>query len=246
VTLPIRPSISPPAHVIHRYLAARELHDSRVARHVFAPGTRARAVTYDGAVEDLFQRDAWAMIDVSTSVPTYQRQRTLDQTKRLALIETYGEWPTHRMTELLLAVQTRASWQIVARAFARSRPAEPGFERDPIGEAQIRECLLAATDVTPAPREHTHLADCRYAFAGAGEPAFRHVTDSGWNAGRLGVISKNRMPVQIDISMRGSVAAAKIVRSDRSVRIVNHVLLLDTECTWKIADVSCSHPATGT
>lgn len=232
--------LSQPSNVLHRYMAALELHDSRIARHAFAPGTRGRAVR-EGILEELPQQDAWAMLDASTSAPRYQRLRVLDQTRRLALAETYGEWSTHRLTELLLMVQTRASWQIVARAFTRGRIGEPAPEPDPVGEALIRDCLLACTD-EPGPPQGTHLADCRYAYAGAGEPVFRHPANPAWDLGWLGVSRKARLTAKIEIVMRGTIAAAKLVRSDRSVRVVNHVLLVAVDGGWKIADLTCSNP----
>jgi len=135
-----------------------------------------------------------------------------------------------------LVVDRRASASSPGASEARVRSPDASFVQvNPTAAAVLHQHIIALT-LAHAP------ASVVDAYAGAGEPVFRHPANPAWDLGWLGVSRKARLTAKIEIVMRGTIAAAKLVRSDRSVRIVNHVLLVAVDGGWKIADLTCSNP----
>ena len=240
MTMPlIEVDLHDPSVPVTHYLRARATHEVATGRRAFHPGAVSRAIGTNGTIVTVDQQEMWAISNASTAVPVRQSHRILDQLGSLAVAETRAEWVTHNVLDLLLVVRQRPGWLIVGRVFARSSAAAAPPAPSEEDRQRISDLIVSCAGPTPGPSDATHVEDCRYTFAG--EPGLEwSVWDPNWRPHFLGGLeSRHRQPT-VAVEVRGTIAAARLLRTLRPHRIVNHVLLVKDRDGWKIAHVTCA------
>jgi len=230
-----------PELAVAMYLRAGDRHDSRLIRAAFHPTTAIQSVGPDGNARELHQIEWWPMFDAAGEPALSRTQRTLDRSGDLALIEAESRWATFRFDDLLLVARQGTRWTIVGKVFARLAPDEVA-DALPDDDREIRAVLTqkiaAHADYDPRLLLASHLPTCRYAHVDEAGLTTETLSEHAatYAAHRDAGVTDHDSPWQIlSITVRGSIAAAKLDVIWQGRRNVDHLLLLKVAGAWKIA-----------
>ena len=232
----------PPAETcraaIDRYFRGCDRHDSEVLRSTFHPTTVLRSVDSWDALERLTQIEWWAIVEASTSCAVRRRQRELDRTHHLALVETEALWPTHQVNDLLLVARDWIGWTIVGCVSHRS-PAGSRARVDAEEVAAIREFLQEAYASEHRAMLARYAPDCRFISTRPRELAVETLSEVAARRLRAAEDRPRSSPISIElnVTLRETAAAAQISYFVDERRCVDMVLLLKSHGTWRIVDV---------
>lgn len=234
----------PPAETcraaLDRYFRGCDRHDSEVLRSTFHPTTVLRTVDAYEALERLTQIEWWAIVEASTSCAVRRRQRELDRTHHLALVEAEALWPTHQVNDLLLVARDWIGWTIVGCVSHRS-PAGSRARVDADEVAAIREFLHEAYTSLDDRRAMLvkYAPDCRFITTGPRELAVETLSEVAARRLRDAEEQPRSSPISLEmnVTLRETAAAAQISYFVDERRCVDMLLLLKSHGTWRIVDV---------
>jgi hypothetical protein len=241
---PSLPSLDTPEAAVAAYFRAGDERASALTRAAFHPATPIQWVEPPGVARARHQIEWWPRIDAADGTPARsRRQRTIDRSGGLALVEATSHWDSHTFDDLLVVAQDGDSggWQIVGKVFQRLAPGETSVaasDDEAAIQAVLEQKTAAHAAYDPSLLLASHLADCLYFQVG--ERATTYASLSEWGA-RYAVRSARGEHGRDDrwrvlrIVVRGSIAGAVLDVQSPGRRIVDHLLLLKVEGHWKIA-----------
>jgi len=236
-----RAALDTPERAVAAYFQAGDQHDSRLIRAAFHPTTAIQSVGPDGTARALSQIEWWPKVDAPGAPALSRRQRTLDRSGDLALIEADSRWAGFRFDDLLLVVRDADRWTIVGKVFARLGPDEVvpvDADDDRAIRGVLAQKIAAHADYDPELLLASHLVGCRYTHVDdhglTNETLSEHAAGyaAHHDAGETDHVSPWRI---LSVTVRGSIAAATLDVIWQGRRNVDHLLLLKVGAGWKIA-----------